>query len=150
MKKVHYYALFGALLIGLLARIPGILWGYNFPSGWHAHHVDEYWHIQNTKFLLNPSLPKWTHPYPKGMATHVAVPLLAKQALEGRSLSKPPEDINNIEIIVPGRVINVLYGTATILIVFLLARRLFRDPRVACLSAWVFALGGLHVSQSHF
>jgi hypothetical protein len=31
-----------------------------------------------------------------------------------------------------------------------LARRLLRDPRIALFSAWIIALGGLHVSQSHF
>jgi hypothetical protein len=34
--------------------------------------------------------------------------------------------------------------------VFLFARRLFEDPRTAVFAAWIFALGGLHVSQSHF
>jgi 4-amino-4-deoxy-L-arabinose transferase-like glycosyltransferase len=49
-----------------------------------------------------------------------------------------------------GRVISALYGTATILLVFLLGRRLFRDRRVGLVGAWILALGGLHVSQSHF
>ena len=35
--------------------------------------------------------------------------------------------------------------------VFLLARLLLPEsPRVALLAAWIFALGGLHVTQSHF
>jgi dolichyl-phosphate-mannose--protein O-mannosyl transferase len=73
--------------------------------------------------------------------------MIALRALRGQ-LQDPAPGI--IDIVVLGRVINALYGTATIFIVFLLARRLFRDARVALLSAWIMALGGLHVTQSHF
>lgn len=131
-------------------RIPGIFWGYNFPTGWKIHHVDEYSHLQNTKFLIHPSLPKWVHPYPKGMAAHVAIPLLVKRALKGQSLAKPPEHLDIINITVIGRVVSVLYGVATVLVVFLLTKHLIRDQRVALFAAWILALGGLHVSQSHF
>jgi 4-amino-4-deoxy-L-arabinose transferase-like glycosyltransferase len=51
---------------------------------------------------------------------------------------------------VVGRLVSVLYGTATILIIYLLSRRLFRDIRISVIAAWIFALGGLHVTQSHF
>ncbi|MDZ4797169.1 MAG: phospholipid carrier-dependent glycosyltransferase [Bryobacteraceae bacterium] len=45
---------------------------------------------------------------------------------------------------------SVLYGVASVLVLFLWARRLFSDPRTAMLAAGLFALGGLHVTQSHF
>jgi len=149
MKKKYYYYFFGALLLGLLVRIPGVFWGYNFPTGWHAHHVDEWTHLVNTEVLINPRIPpRWPpHPYPKGMAAHVAAPLIGLRLLQGKLFDDLPTES---EIIILGRVVSVLYGTATILILFLLARRLFRDPRVALLAAWILALGGLHVSQSHF
>ena len=148
MKKTDTLILILALVFGLLVRAPGILWGSNFPTEWHIHHSDEYSHWVNAEVLIDPSTPpRYYHPYPKGMAAHVAVPMIAFRALRGQ-INDPPPGI--IEIVVLGRIINVLYGTATILIVFLLARRLFRDIRVGLVSAWIMALGGLHVSQSHF
>ncbi len=149
MKKAHIYSLLGAILLGLLARMPGIFWGYNFPKGWYGHHVDEYTHLVNAEILIRPGLPpRWSpHPYPKGMAAHVAVPLLGLRLLKGEVFKDLPSPR---EIIVTGRVISVLYGVVTILIVFLLAKHLFRNQRVAHFAAWIFALGGLHVSQSHY
>jgi MFS family permease len=147
MTRVEYYSLLAALLVGLSVRIPGILWGYDFPGGWRGHHIDEYPHLQNTISIMRPWAPQWMHPYPKGMAAHVAIPLLVKRALAGELHDDLPAGIH---IIVAGRVVGVLYGAATILLVFLLAKRLFRDRRVAHFAAWIMALGGLHVSQSHF
>ncbi len=157
MKRAHRYCLFGALLVGLLVRIPGVFWGYNFPTEWYGHHVDEYTHLVNAEMLINPLLPpRWPpHPYPKGMGAHVAVLMLGEFLLEGK-LVGDPEALRNLKppppskIIVTGRVVSVLYGTATIFVVFLLGRRLFGDARVATAAAGLFALGGLHVSQSHF
>ncbi len=149
MKKSHYYILFGALLLGLLVRVPGIYWGNNFPTGWHGHHPDEYTHLSNAEWMINPEIPtRWSrHPYPNGMAAHVAIPLAGLMYVEGKSLWEHPE---RSTIIVPGRVVSVIYGTATIFVVFLLARCLFRDPRIALIASWTLALGGLHVSQSHY
>ena len=137
--------------MGLLVRIPGIFWGYNFPTGWYGHHPDEYTHLTHTESLINPRIPTrfHPHPYPKGMAAHVAIPLIGLRFVQGKLFDNDKHPARST-IIVPGRVASVLYGTATILIVFLLARCLFRDPRVALLAAWILAFGGLHVSQSHF
>ena len=155
-----------ALLVGLLARLPGVWWGSNFPSGWYGHHPDEYTHVLNAQHIINPYQPKFdaesSHaiglndpwaagysvtPYPKGMAAHVSVPVIAYRVLTGKRGSPPPPSA----VLIPlGRLVSVLYGTATILVVFLLARRLFREPAVALLAAWLMALGGLHVTQSHF
>ena len=133
MKKVHFLYLLGAILIALLARIPGIFWGYNFPTGWYGHHIDEYAHLINAETLINPRIPpRWVHPYPKGMAAHVAVPVIGQRLIEGKIFDNPPAPS---EIITLGRIISVLYGAATILIVFLLARRLFQDGRVALFAA---------------
>lgn len=130
-------------------RIPGVFWGYNFPTGWYGHHVDEYTHLVNAETIMRPGdAPRWDpHPYPKGMAAHVAIPMLGIRALTGdpRWRSVTPG-----QIIVSGRIVSVLYGTATIFILFLLARHIFKDVRIAVVAAWMLALGGLHVSQSHF
>jgi hypothetical protein len=152
----QYLWLFAALLVGLSVRIPGVLWGYNFPFGWYGHHVDEYAHLVLAETLINPlATPRWPpHPYPKGLAAHVAVPVLAVGAARGKllvtsreQLAKPP-DVRTI--ITAGRLVSVFYGTATILMVFLMARLVFPDVRTSLLAAWLVALGGLHVTQSHF
>jgi len=69
MKRTYYYLL-GALLVGLLVHTPGIFWGYNFPTKWANHHVDEWTHIVNAETKMNPRQPpRWyPHPYPKDMA----------------------------------------------------------------------------------
>jgi hypothetical protein len=151
MKRTGYYSIFGAVLLGLLVRTPGIFWGYNFPTGWFGHHPDEYTHLTYVESLINPKIPtRWSAPpYPKGMAAHVAVPWVGIKFIQG-TLFESDKHPARSRIIVPGRVVSVLYGTITILIVFLLARRIFRDPKVALLAAWILAFGGLHVSQSHF
>lgn len=155
MKPTQRYWLLTALLVGLLARVPGIFWGYNFPTGWAFHHPDEWPHLINAETLINPLVPpRWSHPYPKGLAAHVAVPVLAARLLQGKLLIQSREEMEQPperrKIFLLGRVVSVLYGTATILLVYLLGRRLFQNPWVALAGAGVLALGGLHVSQSHF
>jgi len=166
MSRQGILLLAGALLIGLLARLPGVWWGSNFPPGWYGHHPDEYTHVLHAQRLINRNQPAYDSetsgaiglkdpwaagysvtPYPKGLAAHVAVPVIAQHVLTHRSGSPPP---SSADIIPPGRIVSVLYGTASILVVFLLSRRLFREPAVALLAAWIMALGGLHVTQSHF
>jgi hypothetical protein len=138
-----------ALALGLAVRLPGVFWGVNFPFGWYGHHVDEYTHLLNAQVLINPQLaPEWVpNTYPKGLAAHVAAILMPVRAMRGELLAALPSDQ---AIITTGRLIAVLYGTATIVVVYLLARGLFRDRRVAEASAFILALGGLHVTQSHF
>ena len=141
--------LVGAVLVGLLVRLPGVFWGANFPLGWYGHHIDEYTHLVNAELIINPTVPpRWPpHPYPKATAAHVALPLVAIRAAQGKLFEGLPEPRTIITI---GRVVSVLYGAATIVVVALLGLRLFRDSRVALFAAWITALGGLHVSQSHF
>ena len=155
MKLTYRYWLLAALLVGLLTRIPGIFWGYNFPTGWAFHHPDEWPHLINAETLINPLLPpKWSHPYPKGLAAHAAVPVLAARLLQGQLMVKSREEMEQpperAKIFLLGRIVSVLYGVGTILVVYLLGRRLFQSPWVGLTGAGILALGGLHVSQSHF
>jgi hypothetical protein len=149
-NKLHLLAVVGAVTVGLLLRVPGVFWGANFPTTWYGHHVDEYTHLVNTELLLFPDQPpRWepVNPYPKGMAAHVAVPLIIIRFLSQALFEK----FNTVgRIITLGRVINVIYGALTILIVYFLARKLFKEPRVALFATWLLAFGGIHVSQSHF
>lgn len=140
-----------ALVVALLARIPGIFWGDDFPGGFRGHHVDEWTHVVHAKKLINPRVPtRWEPPpYPTGLAAHVAVPVIAKRAATGRLLDE--ELPSSRSLILAGRTVSVVYGVASVALLGLLARRLFPDrPGIAALAAWLFALGGLHVSQSHF
>jgi hypothetical protein len=148
-KRIRWWLL-AAVLAGLCARIPGIYWGANFPSGWTTHHVDEYTHLVNAERMINPRLPpRWgsPQPYPYGMAAHSFVPMILWQAAQKKLLVGLP---HLSAIITAGRIFAVLYGAASILLLYFLTRRLISDPRVAVLSAWFLALGGLHVTQSHF
>lgn len=167
MTRRNIVLLTAALLAGLLARLPGVWWGSNFPPGWCGHHPDEYTHVLHAQLLINPDQPAFerarsrkiglnnpwaagysTTPYPKGMAMHVAAPVVAWRILTGSDRDLPPPA--SAQIIPAGRLITVLYGMASILVTFLLARCLFAGAAVPLLAAWLLALGGLHVTQSHF
>ena len=146
--KLHRWLLAGALVAGLLARAPGIYWGHNFPPGFGPHHPDEFTHFVLVEPLIDPSAgARWEQNYPKGLAALTAAPILAWRALTGQLAAALPA---MREIVTVGRLIGVALGTATILLVFLLGRRITQDERVALSAAWFMALGGLHVTQSHF
>lgn len=148
LKRSETLWLIAALLVGLAVRLPGVWWGANFPGGWKIHHIDEYTHWVIAEHLLAPSQPpRWVPDYPTGTAVEGAAPLWIWRALSG-ALDNPPPAMASI--VVSGRVISVLFGTATIFVVFLLGRKLFQDGRAALFAAWIMALGGLHVTQSHF
>lgn len=165
MERREIILLATAVLIALLARLPGVWWSSNFPPGWFGHHPDEYTHVLHAQRLINRYQPAhnknsieiglndpWAAgygitPYPKGLAVHVAAPMIAARILSGTASDPPPPSAG---IIPAGRVISALYGAATVVTVFLLARLLFSTPAVPLLAAWIMALGGLHVSQSHF
>jgi hypothetical protein len=155
----NHILLLGALLIGLVVRIPGVFWGINYPTGWVSHHGDEHTHINIAACLINPVVmaDPAGHPgyrdgcpenYPRGMAAHVALPLIALRAL-GRKLSAPLP--RPTAIFITGRLISVLYGVGTILVMYFFTRLFFGEfSAVPLLAAWILALCGFHVTQSHF
>jgi 4-amino-4-deoxy-L-arabinose transferase-like glycosyltransferase len=149
--------LLAAALLALLARLPGLWWGDDFPGGFHGHHVDEWTHVVNAEVLIDPkSPPRWhPNPYPKGLAAHVAVPVLVKQKLGGRDFGSAAESRARVvppdrTLILFGRAWSVLYGVLTVVVLWFFARRLTGSRTIADLAAFLLALGGLHVSQSHF
>lgn len=147
-RKTYITLVGAAFVVGLLVRVPGVFWGDNFPFGWHIHHPDEWTHLVHAEILINPNAPpRWVPtPYPPGMASMVAGPVIIARMLQGQPGALPvPQTIVRI-----GRSISVLFGAATILIVVLLSNSIFSDRRVSIFSAWILALGGLHVAQSHF
>lgn len=137
------------LAVALVARIPGVFWGANFPLGWAGHHPDEFTHLVNAEMLIDPSAPpRWEpHPYPKGTAAVVAAPIVAARVGSGNADAPLPRAAT---IITFGRVASVVFGTLTVLVVALLAFRIFGDGRVGLVAGGMTALGGLHVTQSHF
>jgi hypothetical protein len=150
-------AIVAAALLALAARVPGIFWGDDFPGGFRGHHVDEWTHVVNAEVMIDPkSPPRWRpNPYPKGLAAHVAVPILAQQKLAGREFGAAAPASDRVvppdrTLILFGRAWSVAYGVATVVVLWLLARRLTGSESIARLAAFFLALGGLHVSQSHF
>ena len=137
----------GAVVVGLLVRLPGVAWGVNWPDGFTIHHPDEYTHIANADAIITPLGPRTGVPYPKAMAAYAAVPFLAWYAAHG-SFGGPRVHIP--WIVGTGRLISVVFGIAAILIVFAIARDALGDERAGTIAAWLLALGGLHVTQSHF
>jgi 4-amino-4-deoxy-L-arabinose transferase-like glycosyltransferase len=148
MRRSTKWLLAGVLLVSLLARLPGVYWGHNFPPGYGAHHPDEWSHFVLAEPLIDPSAEaRWEQNYPKGLAAMTAVPIVFWRAATGQlGTDLPPMR----EVAAVGRVISVLFGVATVLIVFLLGRRFAGDDRVGLAAAAFLALGGLHVTQSHF
>ena len=148
MRRHTLLILAGLVILGLAARLPGVYWGSNFPGGWQSHHPDEFTHWTNTKLLLDPStFGTWTpHPYPKGLAAMVAVPALALRKLDIKGGEWPYKRT----VILAGRLVSVVFGAATIVVVVLITNLFFHDRRVGWAAGLIMALGGLHVTQSHF
>lgn len=163
-RRKFLLLLLAAVLIGILARVPGVWWGSNFPFGWYGHHPDEYTHALHAQLKINPwrssfKMDKsigfrdpWAAgygvtPYPVAMAMHIAIPHIGSRILTSTMEFPPPPP----GVIIPqGRMVAVAYGIATIILVFFLTRYLFSNPWAPPLAAWIMALGGLHVTQSHF
>lgn len=136
-------------VVALVARLPGVSWGSNFPGGWLTHHPDEFTHLHHAQLLIDPGydIGYEPTPYPRGTAAHVAVPWLVARVARGAIKQPAPA---RLPLLIVGRVIVVLYGAATVLVLAATVRLLGYDRRVALLAAAFLALGGLHVSQSHF
>lgn len=144
-RRVHRL-LIGLLIIGGLVRLPGVAWGVNWPDGFTSHHPDEYTHVANTDAIVSPLLAHTQRPYPLALGALAATPFLAYYAVQGQ--------FGGPRIHIPwtigtGRLISVTLGVAAILIVFLIGRDAL-DRRAGLFAAGLLALGGLHVTQSHF
>lgn len=149
MTKRWPLLLAGIVIFGLAVRLPGVFWGTNFPGGWRSHHPDEFTHWANVQLLFNPdyAVGSWRpHPYPKGLAAMVGVPAIAVRKLHIKGSNWPDKQT----IITAGRLVSVAFGTATIVVVVLMANLFFDDRRIGLAAGLMTALGGLHVTQSHF
>lgn len=139
--------LLAVLLVGALLRLPGVAWGVNWPDGFTSHHPDEYTHVANADAIITPLGPDTRVVYPKAMGAHAAAPYLFWYGLHGR--------FGGPRIHIPftigaGRLIALLFGLAAIVLVYLIGRDALGDRRAGLFAAGFLALGGLHVTQSHF
>ncbi len=148
MRQRSLLILAGLIVLSLAARLPGVYWGSNFPGGWQSHHPDEFTHWANAQLILDPeAFGNWQpHPYPKGLAAMVAVPALTLRKLNIRGGEWPYKRT----VILAGRLVSVVLGAATIVVVVLITNPFFHDRRVGWAAGLIMALGGLHVTQSHF
>lgn len=147
MNVARHRWLLAAVLVGAIVRLPGVAWGLNWPDGFTSHHPDEYTHVANADAIVTPLGPATAVTYPKAMGAHAAMPYLLWYALHGQ-FGGPRVHIPFT--IGAGRLIAVGYGLAAIVLVFLIGRDALGDARAGLLAAWLLALGGLHVTQSHF
>lgn len=76
--------LIAALAVALIARLPGVAWGVNWPDGFTLHHPDEYTHVANADAMISPLGPRGGVAYPKAMAAYAAAPYLLWYAAHGQ------------------------------------------------------------------
>ncbi len=143
----------GILLVAVLARLPGVFWGTNFPiGGWARHHPDERTHVRAVEKIIAPAAETFQGSqgrfrYPPATAVPVAVPIVAYRIVTGTTSDPPPPEQF---VVLGGRFVSVLYGVGTVLVIMLFAQRLWRRTDISLFAGAVTALGGLHVTQSHF
>ena len=124
------------LLLGLAARVPGVFWGYRF--------------FGTELVYLNPDEPVYTAgrapgtAFPRGLAVNIRLLTLGLGAIGLGGLTRAPE----YEFLV-GRIVSLVYGLLTLVVLFRLARAFFRDERIALVAAFFLALADLHVTYSH-
>jgi 4-amino-4-deoxy-L-arabinose transferase-like glycosyltransferase len=139
--------LIAALVVGALVRLPGVAWGVNFPDGFTTHHPDETTHVVNANAIITPLEPHIEPAYPKAMGAYAAAPFLAWYLLHGH-FGGPR--VHLPWTVGAGRLVSVIFGVIGIWLVFAICRDALGDRSAGVGAAWCLALGGLHVTQSHF
>lgn len=137
-----------ALVAGALLRLPGVAWGFNWPDGFAGHHPDEWTHLVNAEFVMNPQQsPRFDHPYPMALGAIVGAPVLLASVPQGHFGGTRPAVQWTM---LAGRLVVVLFGVGAIFLVYLIGRDVLRSERVGVVAAGLLAVGGMHVTQSHF
>ncbi len=124
------------LLLGIATRVPGLFWGYGA--------------FGSQILVLHPDEPEYTlgrheeTAYPRGLSVNVGLlsRLLAAAGVPGVARGERYD-------LLLGRIVSLAYGVLTLLVVYRLARAVFRDDRIALLSAFFLSLANLHVTYSH-
>ncbi len=135
-RRRWWWCLGLVLLLGTLARAPGLIWGYGF--------------FGTEAVVLHPDERPytWGHGpatgFPSGLSNHVRALTALLHGLGLRSL------LRWIDWgYFAGRLVSLVYGVLTLLVLARLARSLFGDPRIGLLAAFFLALADLHVTYSH-
>jgi len=135
-SRLSKLILVGVLAFSLITRI----YGLGNPKN---EYFDEVYHAFTAKQMLhgNSAAWEWWNTPPEGFAYEWTHPPLAKLFMWG-SMTVFGE--NSFSWRLPG----VLLGVGTVLLVYLIAKVLFRDEILALLSAGVFSLDGLALTMS--
>lgn len=124
------------LLLGAAARVPGLFWGYRL--------------FGTEAMSLIPDEPFYsfgqetTTPYPRGLRTDVRLLALALQGVGLTDLTHGAD-----WELLAGRLVSLVYGLLTLVVLFRLARTFFKDEKIGLLAAFFLALADLHVTYSH-
>ncbi len=135
--------LFGILLLSSLVRAPGLFWGYNlFSDG--KHYVlapDERYHAGIADEFF--SQINYEQFYVRGMGTQIAG-IFGLGRLVFDSLQ-----VNSKYFYAIGRLLALIYGLATVFLIYFFANELFDNETVSILSSLFLGLCWIHTAYSH-
>jgi hypothetical protein len=156
MPKRVTLALLAVLAMAFGLRVWGIKWGIPKEPYWDNHHPDEKVGMTivytlaterglNPHYFVNPSWHYYTLAFVNWLAgASGIVPTLDQVASGEAELG----DVTNIWLV--ARMVSVVLGAASVLLVFLAAARLFGNLDAGLLSAWLAAVNPVLVAQSHY
>jgi dolichyl-phosphate-mannose--protein O-mannosyl transferase len=108
-----------------------------------THYFDEVYHAFTAQVMLkgDPKAWEWWNPNPEGFAYEWTHPPLAKEAMV-------------IGMTIFGdnaygyRILQAIFGTFSVLLIYLISKKLFNSRDVGLIAAFVFALDGLTLTMS--
>lgn len=135
-KKKAKLFLIGVLIFSFVTRIIAL----NKPSN---EYFDEVYHAFTAKLMLknDPKAWEWWNPHPKGFAYEWTHPPLAKL---GMVLGMKIFGENSFGWRFP----QAILGTVSVLIIYLIAKQIFKDELIGLLAAFVLSLDGLFLVMS--
>ena len=146
--KQSLIVLIGILLISILIRLPGVLWGVDFEdSKIQRFHPDEGTNIRISQQILDEeNTPRVS--YPAGYGTLLASFYTVVSPTFSSVCGIPVS--GSMKFVFIGRLLSVILGTATIYLLFLISLKIFDDRVAALFGAFFLCVSGLHVTQSHY
>lgn len=106
-------------------------------------YFDEIYHAFTARIILHgdPKAWEWWNPHPEGFAYEWTHPPLSKLIMAGSMKLLGENSLG-------WRFPQAVFGTLSVFMVYLLAKRVFKDEPLALLSAFVFSLNGLLIVLS--
>ncbi len=145
--------LFLIIFLALLVRVPGVFWGYHlFDDKNYSLHADEHRTYKIAHFFLEDdygdivSDKKSYYMHGFGFLVFLfykPIEFLISQFVQLTAVQEAAY------IIGVGRLVSVLFGLLTVVLVYFLTKRIF-DRKSALLASLFLALSPLHVMHSHF